>query len=218
MITQRNLTILLILCTSLVLRGDGCNVLEQKDVEQVAGIPVPAEWVSIGWTDASGSYTDSFDASIAEDLRTAIAENGGADNLVAINVSGVQYKVLESTGHDAQREGSVTVEPTGTGSPLGLLVFNIPGNETGRSGAAGDGSGELIMQISGTTLVNGRINSWLDQYKANPGDTSYDNLLDLTFEVNWTSTPAPSAQSPDNFTWTTDLVLQVVQIITINGD
>ena len=216
MITQRNLTILLILCTSLVLRGDGCNVLEQKDVEQVAGIPIPAEWVSDGHTEAN--FTETLDVNIAGDLRDAITENGGADNLQSVGVSGVQYKVLESTGHDARRAGSVTVRPTSSDFPLDLLTFNISGNETGREGAAGDGSGELTMNSAGTTFVAGRLNSWLDQYKANPDDSSYDSLLEFRFVANWTSTPPPTAQDPDNFRWTTDLVVQVVQIITINGD
>lgn len=209
MIKQRNLTILLVLCISLVLRGDGCNILEQKDVEQVAGIPVPAEWVSEGYTEANFSQSQTL--SLAEDIRDAMPDDPSeAEKILSIGVAGVQYKVLESTGHDAQRAGHVDI------NGIRILDFDVPGNETGRSGAAGDGSGELTMNAAGVDFVAGRLNTWLNEYKADPFGVADDGLLEFSYAVQWSSTPAPTAMDPDNFRWTTDLVLQVVQVITIN--
>jgi hypothetical protein len=206
--TQRNLMILLVLCSTLILRGDGCNIFEQRDIQQVIGLPVPAEWVTDGYTDAN--YEDMQTVNIAADVRDALADYD-VSAIVSLNVAGVQYEVLESTGHDAQRSGAVQID----GSPV--MTFDVPSNATGVSGAAGDGSGTVTMQPAGTLLVNTRLNAWLDQYQADPASAD-DNLLEFTYHVEWSSNPAPTAADPDNFTWTTDLVLQMVGTVTINED
>lgn len=210
--SQRNLTILGIICLSLILRADSC-LLEQKKVHMVIPAEVPFQWETKGHTEATDTRTYSFDA--AGPVRDGLSSDSIPGDLLRVYLAGAQYRVVESTGHDARRVGSVTIEfdvaagpGHGTG-PFELLTFDVPSNATGVSGSAGDGTVTLVA--AGLGEINYRLGEWLDAYKANPLDTSLDGWLRGTGTATWSSTPAPSAADPDDFTWVTDAVIQVVK-------
>lgn len=198
----KNLGALVLLCATLVLRADSCLV-EQKDISMVLAGEIPAEWVSQGWTQAN--FTDTGLIEAGEDVGDALDADDTDGEVTSIQVVGAVYEVLESTGHDAQRAGTVTVNGNL------LLTFDVPSNRKGVKGAAGDGT--LTLEPAGLTFINARLQQYLDSYNAgtpNPG------LLDFNYTAQWTSTPAPSAGDPDNFRWTTDLVIQIEKTATLD--
>ena len=205
---RKNLFILLVLCTSLILRADSC-VLEQREVSQVSSLGVPAEFVSQGWTESS--ETQSAVVDISADVRDAL-EGVSVDNIEQILLAGAAYKVTASTGHDAARDGDVTVKTPGAGAANQLLTFDVPTNSAGTSGTAGDGT--LTLVNAGVDFINTQVATWLDQYKTNPA-LADDSLLVFEYTATWNSNPPPSAQDPDNFTWSTDVILHVETIIDI---
>jgi hypothetical protein len=199
---SKNLGALVLLCATLVLRADSCLV-EQKDISMVLAGEIPAEWVSQGWTEANFSDTDIVQA--GEDVGDALDADDTEGEVTSIQVVGAIYEVLESTGHDARRAGTVTVNGNL------LLTFDVPSNATGVKGAAGDGT--LTLEAPGLTFVNNRMQQYLDSYNAGIPNPA---LLDFTYVAQWTSTPAPSSGDPDDFRWRTDLVIQIEKTVTVD--
>jgi len=197
---RRGLAILGILCASLLLRADGCLV-EEKIVDGVATFTITQTWVSEGFTEANFSDTYTLTADDIADVDDAI---NGLENVDAIGdpaVAGAKYRVVSSTGHDAQRAGSVTVDGQT------LLTFDIPSNATGVSGESGDGT--LTLDSDGVAEVLDAIRSFVD------GNSSA--LDGFTFSASWTSTPAPTQQDQDNFTWVTEVIIQVPVTFKFDG-
>jgi hypothetical protein len=192
---RKSFSILLVLCASIVLKGDGCLV-KQKDVSMVLAGKIPAQWDSQGYTQATFVKTDVVSA--GTDVLNALNADNLAGVYKSIKVVGAVYEVLKSTGHDARRAGTVTVNGNL------LLTFDVPHNTQGIKGNAGDPT--LTLGTPGLNFINGRLQQFLDSYNVGAPNTA---LLDFTYTANWTSTPAPSASDPDAFTWTTDLVIQV---------
>jgi hypothetical protein len=207
---SRNLTILCILCLSLMLRADSCLV-EQKDVALIIPAEVPYEWETRGYTEATGTDSGPFDA--AGPIRDGLESDTISGTIVSVQVSGVQYRVTESTGHDAQRFGFIEItfdQSVGTGHDVGpyrVLDFDVPTNVAGTTGAAGDGT--VTLNRAGVDELNYRLGEWLTTYNADTSDTSLDSWLQGTWGVSWTSDPPPTSNEKDNFKWVTDLVVQV---------
>lgn len=208
---MRTLIILGVLGTSLLLRADSC-LIEQVEVDVVLGTEIPAEWVSVGFTDATGVRKDTLDVNPTDDLVAELDDLDLPGDLVSIQITGVGFKVLTSEGHDARRFGIISVE----GFPF--IEFNTPTNAAGTtafakaSGTAIDpltSTPELRLRSQGLSLLNDRLDTFLQQYLA--GGSPDPTLLELSYVADWTSTPAPTAGSPDNFTWTTNLQVQIIQ-------
>jgi hypothetical protein len=207
---KTNLGILLLLCLTLMLRADSCLV-EQREVAVVLPAKVPAVWETAGHVQATDEATD--DVSPAKALRDALEDDPLSGDITAVYLSGVTYRVLTNSGHSTRRAGSVSVDFSGT--ELQLMTFDIPHNDVGLEGKSGDGiasNGDVDLVAAGVDELNSRLNDWLDSYRTDPGDTSYDSLLDFTWIARWDSSldgDPPSVSDPDNFTWETNLIILV---------
>lgn len=197
---RRGFAVLGILCASLMLRADGCLV-EEKIVDGVATFVITHTWVSEGFTEANFSDTYTLTSDDIDAIDDAINGLDNVDSFGEPAVAGATYRVLTSTGHDARRAGSVTI-----GGET-LLTFDIPTNAAGTNGAAGDGT--LTLDAAGIDEVKAAIQAFLD------GNSSA--LDGLTFAANWSSTPAPTQQDQDNFTWVTELVVQIPVTFKFDG-
>jgi hypothetical protein len=207
---KTNLSILGIVCLTLVLRADSCLV-EQRQVSLILPAQVPAHWETVGHTQSTDEDTDFVSA--AGPLRDALDDDPLPGDITHVYLSGVTYRVLTNTGHSTRRQGTVSIDFGKV--ELGVLTFDIPNNDAGLEGKSGDGdpsNGQVDMVAAGVDEMNTRLNAWLDAYRANPGDDSYDSLLDFTWRATWDSSldgDPPSASDPDNFTWETNLIILI---------
>jgi hypothetical protein len=193
----KTLSILGLVLLSFVLQGEDC-LLEQKEIAAVFGSSVPAVFVTQGFTEANDSKADTVDA--GAEIMKAIS-NGDVDlgDIDSIRVTGACAIVDSSSGHDARRAGSITVDG------VTLLNFDVMTNATGTMVCSGSGgTSTLTFSSAGLDNVNARVKTFLDAKKAG-GSPS----LVFNYVAAWTSTPPPDAGDPDNFTWHVDIKLQV---------
>jgi hypothetical protein len=194
---SRAILILGLLLLSLTVQGESC-LLDQRKVSAVLGTSVPAEFATTGFTESSGQDSATVIADADSAIRAAIEDADiDVDNIKSIAIAGGCYEVLESTGHDARRQGSIFVDGRK------LLDFDVPTNATGTQGSSGDGT--LTLDEDGVTYLNGRLNEYLDDLQSGGSATPFV----IQYDANWTSTPAPTQGDPDNFRWFTCINLQV---------
>ena len=199
---HKNLGALVLLCATLALRADSCLV-KQKDIAMVLAGAIPAQWESRGYTQAN--FNDTATVHAGQDVQDALDADTIEGEVTSIKVVGAVYEVLDSSGHDARRAGTVTLNGNQ------LLSFDVPTNVRGTRGNAGDGT--LTLAPAGLAFVNDRLQQFLDSYNAGAPNPA---LLDFTYAASWTSTPAPTAGDPDDFSWTTDLVIQIEKTATLD--
>lgn len=195
--------IIVVLLASLALQGESC-LLEQRTVSAVLGTSIPAEFVTVGYVEGSSERDSSITVDAADDIIEAIEDADiDVDDIKSIALAGGCYEVIESTGHDARRAGTVEVD-----DQL-FLSFDVPTNAAGTAGSSGDGT--LTLTPAGVTYVNGKLNTFLQGLK---NDTS--PALNLTFHAAWTSTPPPTSTSRDNFKWRVCVNLQVEYEVSVD--
>ncbi|MFN0152659.1 MAG: hypothetical protein ACKVU1_18300 [bacterium] len=192
---SRTLSILGLLLVSLAVKGESC-LLEQRKVSAVLGSSIPAEWQSRGFTETMDDSTIDAGAIIDEALDDADIDPA---DIKSIAIAGGCYEVVRSSGHDAQREGTVEIDD------VLVLSFDVPNNQTGTAGTSGDGT--LTLNSAGLTYVNGKLNTFLTALKANPDGPTPP--LVFTYKAEWTSTPPPTSGDPDDFDWITCINLQI---------
>ena len=210
---NRNLTILVVLLVSLVLRADSC-LLEQRDVHLVLPALVPANWETSGHTEATDTDTDFVDA--ATPVRDAIESESLAGDIIGVTLSGITWEVLTNTGHSTRRFGGVDFTALGDGT-VRILDFNIPNNDAGERGQTGDGTGRATLVAEGANELSDRLTTWFQQYQNDPASAD-DTLLQFTYRAIWDSSvdgDPPTAADPDNFTWVTNLILQIETVADI---
>jgi hypothetical protein len=192
-----------LLLAGLVFKGESC-IIEQRTINAILGDSVPAEWDTRGFTEATDS--DTVDVDIAADVIEAILEAEiDVANINSIAIAGGGYEVTRNEGHDSRRVGQVTQ------NGLLLLSFDVPNNQVGTSGTAGDGT--LVLESTGLANLNSALNTLLEDLKddaeGNGLGNAPDPVLMRTFIAEWTSTNPPSQGDPDDFSWTTFINLQV---------
>lgn len=211
MMKHRTIGILGLLLVSLVFQGESC-ILEQRTISAVVGSSIPAQWHTTGFTDTFDD--DTVDA--GAEIKKAIEDGSiDVDDIKSISISGACYKVESSTGHNAQRQGTVKVNVVGDPEVI-FFSFNVPNNNAGTEGTSGDGT--LTLNGPGVNYLQGKLNAFLSSLKAG-GDPS----LMVHYRADWTSTPPPSEGDPDDFFWTTCAVLQIeyeveLEVPNVGGD
>lgn len=208
---RRSTMILGVLGTSLFLRG--C-VTEERNLNGSVPITVEAEFTTQGFVQASGTtYTVSdadvdaiFDALADADIE---AVQRAVDDDRDVLIGGLSAVVVENRGHVASRTGALAID-LGSGLQQ-IAALNPTTNATGaeasfaNGGIAVDASG-----AAGLTSLKGRLNTFLQQYLAGDLSSARTTLRGLTFRADWqTADPAPTAQDPDDFDWTVELVVLV---------
>lgn len=200
---SKAIPILVLLLASLVFQGESCLV-EERTVSAVLGSSIPAEFVSEGFTEASGEDSAAIIVDAGAEIMLALDDAGiDVEDIKSIAITGGCYEVTASSGHDARRMGEVFVDGNR------FLTFDVPTNVAGTAGSTTDGT--LTLDSAGLMPLNTKLNDYLDGLKGgNPPPFL------IAYRAEWTSTPPPTAGDPDNFTWTTCVTLQVEYELTVD--
>ena len=212
---SRGALILGVLALSLLLRADGC-VTSEREVGGVFAVTLTAEWTTQGFTENTATDNGNagdFAAEILDALDDAdlSAVRRARDDGERLTVAGLRAEVTRSGGHDAAREGTVRVD-TGTGLQT-LCVVSVPGNSAGQVATPGDGS--LTLSGSGLLALQVVARTFLDQYLAGDVDGARSTLNSLLWQAQWSSSPPPSAGSPADVDWFTEVILHIPATYTV---
>lgn len=213
---QRTLIILAVLATSLLLRADSCT-LEERNVAVVLGGELPMQFESVGFTQASGEDTGSYD--FGADLLDALDELELDGEIDQIAISGAGFEILRSEGHDAARSGEVFFSYSyddgagsiSTGTEQRLLSWSTPTNAAGTKGyaiasASGASGPYVLFDPTGLEALNLLLARYLADYNAGNRPT-----LSVQGRATWNSTPPPTPEVPDDLSWEIFLQVQIRQ-------
>jgi hypothetical protein len=205
---KNHLSILFVLGLSLILRADSCT--ETKNVDLVFGADFVATIQSSeGWTQANDENTVSV--AMDQDLLEALNDVDIEGTVTSILVNGASFEMLTNDGHDARRNGSVYIR-INNGSKTELLQWNSPNNQPGTKGYASSApidpaTPSIRFEAVGLKSLNAALYEFLDNY--NHGISP--NTLTVDVIAEWDSTPPPTEQDPDNFSWQAKLLVQMKQ-------
>lgn len=204
----KNLSILFILCLSLLLRADACT--EEEEIDLVFGADFVATLQSSeGFTEASDEDQVTLDAD--DDVLEAIDDIGLEGEVESIVINGASFRMVANDGHDARRSGEVFVTING-GAELKLMDWNTPNNLPGTEGfASANPIDPATAGIRFDPVGLGAVNTALETFLANYNGGIQPNPLKVVVRATWDSTPPPSASDPDDFQWEARLLFQVKQ-------
>ncbi len=203
-----NMSILFVLGLSLILRADACT--ETKNIDLVFGADFVATIQSSeGWTQANDS--DTVSVAVDQEMLDALSDVDIDGTVTAIRVNGASFEMLTNRGHDARRSGSVFMTING-GAEFKLLDWNTPNNQPGTMGfASSDPIDPATPSIHFDKNGLGSLNLALDTFLQNYNDGISPNPLAATLRVTWASTPPPTSQEPDDFSWRATILVQLTQ-------
>jgi hypothetical protein len=205
---KTNLRIVFVLGLSLILRAEACT--EEKTIDLVFGADFVATIQSSqGWTEANDS--DMVSVAVDEEMLDALSDVDIDGTITSINVNGAHFEMLTNDGHDARRNGSVFMSING-GAELKLLDWNTPNNQPGTMGyASNDPIDPATPSIRFNPAGLAALNLAMDSFLANYNGGIQPNPLAVGMRATWASTPAPTAQEPDNFSWEATILVQLTQ-------
>ncbi len=216
MLLPRSVALLGLVAVGLLLPG--C-LTEETEVNGSVPITLSAEWTTQGFTDSDGTLgglTNPQLDEIFEDLDDADLEavrqalEAGEEVLIA----GLRAFVTRNEGHVAAREGNLEID-TGTGFETAATV-SVPSNDVGVEATAANGRIVIDESFAGLAQLRGVMQDFLTAYLAGNRDTARQILLGVSWSATWSSTPPPTAQDPDDFDWTTEIIVMVPSQYTID--
>ncbi|HKK71528.1 MAG TPA: hypothetical protein VKA86_09945 [Candidatus Krumholzibacteria bacterium] len=216
MLLPRSVTLLGVVVAGLLLPG--C-LTEETQVNGSVPITLSADWTTQGFTDSDGTLGGLTNAQIDrifEDLDDADLQSV-RDALEAgqeVQVAGLRAFVTRNEGHVAQRQGVLQID-TGSGFEDAAEV-NVPSNEAGTEATAANGRIVIEESFTGLGDLRGVMQDFLSAYLGGNRDAARQILLGLGWSATWSSTPPPTPQDPDDFDWTSEIVVMVPSQYTID--